>query len=162
MNPMTPIQVASAVKADLKNRRVTQKQLASDVGISQQWLAKLLCGDNYISETWALRLEDILGYNPEFLMTGKGSLIEYSTDFESLCNLVRRMRILQELERRASERWERKRQSEVFTTNEKQNELANLRRIKAECFEAVKNVEMTVGLDEKQLYHEIWKRESSM
>ena len=81
----SPNKVAATIKADLKKKNITQKQLASDAGVSQQWVTKLLSGEAYIPETWASWFEENYGYNTKYLMTGEGPFLKNTPSFETLC-----------------------------------------------------------------------------
>ena len=159
---MTSSEVVSTIKSDLKKRGLTQKQLALEAGVSQQWFTKLLSGDTYLPVAWARWFENTLGYNPEFLMKGQGPLRIYSPSFETLCQLVRRLRIVQEVDRRTSVRWEGMKDSGAFSLEEKMKKLADVRKVKAELYELTNKVDMAVGLDDNQLEREIWRQESFM
>lgn len=66
--------ICKTVSADLKSRRITQKQVAEMVGTTKQTIANQLSGKKRFSDNMAQKFSDFLGYNPNFLLYGFGPL----------------------------------------------------------------------------------------
>lgn len=157
----TPNKVAATIKADLKKKNITQKQLAGDAGVSQQWVTRLLSGEAYIPETWATWFEENYGYNPAYLMTGEGPFLKNAPSFEMLCDLVKQYRIQSTAKQRLENRWNSVKDNEFYKTEEKQEILNRLLHLKTETNILQRNIDMFISLDENELYYKVWQLENS-
>ena len=97
MNTYNPEQVKKMVSDDLKKRNLTQKELASIIGITRQTLVNILSSyDKYFTEKQATLFSIALGYDRDFLTTGEGSLIANNPDYtkdEKILYLEKRLQI---------------------------------------------------------------------
>ena len=67
-------EIKSAIREDFKNRRLTYQKAAELLNTSSGTVGNMLSNDKRISQSFAKRLSDALGYDPSFLMYGLGEL----------------------------------------------------------------------------------------
>lgn len=72
----TPKQVKEAVARDLKSRHLTQVAVSEKLGILRQTVATILSSEEYFSLKNATLFSLGLGYNRDFLLSGRGELYE--------------------------------------------------------------------------------------
>lgn len=72
--------VKRQITIDLHQRKLSQKEIAEKMGITRQTVASVLASDSYFTEKHAVLFSLALGYDKEFLMTGKGALISGESD----------------------------------------------------------------------------------
>lgn len=78
MGVKSPEEVLRAVSSDIKARGYTHEQAAKKLGFgSKQTLSNLLASKRYMSAFQAKKFVDNLGYNMDFLTSGKGDLQPY-------------------------------------------------------------------------------------
>lgn len=82
MKTIPSADVKKMVSADLKKRSLTQKELASKIGITRQTLANTLSSyDKYFTEKQAILFSIALGYDRDFLTHGNGSLLRENSEY---------------------------------------------------------------------------------
>lgn len=75
MNTKTPEQVYLAIAADLRANAMTYSDAAQLTGYKTQTIANIISGrKDYMSKKQAQRFSNGLGYNEEFLLSGRGVL----------------------------------------------------------------------------------------
>lgn len=72
--PVTLKEIKGAIREDFKLRRITYKMAAEKLETSSGTVGNMLSNDRRISQTFAKKLSDTFGYDPNFLMYGEGPL----------------------------------------------------------------------------------------
>ena len=89
----TPEEVKKGVINDLKNRHLTQSDVAKSIGISRSSVSTILSSKNYFSEKHAILFSLAFGYERNYLQNGKGELIAKESQYalKAECNYQKRL-----------------------------------------------------------------------
>lgn len=74
--------VKQAVRDDLKKRHITHQNIADQLEVQRQTISTILSSNDYFSIRNAILFSSLLGYNREYLTSGKGSLYEQKPEDE--------------------------------------------------------------------------------
>lgn len=80
--PVSSSVVKQAVREDLKKRHITHQNIADQLEVKRQTVSNILSSDDYFSIRNAILFSSLLGYNREYLTSGKGSLYEKKPEDE--------------------------------------------------------------------------------
>lgn len=74
--------VKQAVRDDLKKRHITHQNIADQLEVKRQTVSNILSSDDFFSVRNAILFSSLLGYNREYLASGKGSLYKQNLEDE--------------------------------------------------------------------------------
>ncbi|MBR1510549.1 MAG: helix-turn-helix transcriptional regulator [Bacteroidales bacterium] len=81
MNTVPAEVVKHKVSSDLKERKLSQIEIAEKTGLARQTVASILASDDYFSKKHAVLFSLAFGYNRDFLRKGEGRMLSEESDY---------------------------------------------------------------------------------